>query len=80
VLISRQLLRQLGGEPGAVATIAGKIAGGDLAVAISTRTDDKTSLLFAIRAMRDSLADIVGQVRSGTDTLASGAGRNGRRQ
>jgi methyl-accepting chemotaxis protein len=73
VLISRQLLRQLGGEPGAVATIAGKIAGGDLAVAISTRPDDKTSLLFAIRAMRDSLADIVGQVRSGADSIVTAA-------
>jgi len=73
VLISRQLLRELGGEPGAVAAIAGKIAAGDLAVQIHTRAGDQTSLLFAIQAMRDSLADIVGQVRGGADSIVTAA-------
>jgi methyl-accepting chemotaxis protein len=73
VVISRQLLRQLGGEPGAVAAIAGQIAGGDLAVSIQTRAGDKQSLLFAIQAMRDSLADIVGQVRGGADAIVTAA-------
>jgi methyl-accepting chemotaxis protein len=73
VLISRQLLRELGGEPGAVAAIAGKIAAGDLAVPIHTRQGDQTSLLFAIQAMRDSLADIVGQVRGGADSIVTAA-------
>ncbi|TWI60222.1 methyl-accepting chemotaxis protein, partial [Pseudoduganella lurida] len=54
-LISRQLMRELGGEPADVAAIAGKIAAGDLAAPIDLRAGDKTSLLFAIRAMRDSL-------------------------
>jgi methyl-accepting chemotaxis protein len=73
LVISRQLLRQLGGEPGTVAAIAGKIAGGDLAVAIQTRSGDRHSLLFAIQAMRDSLADIVGQVRGGADSIVTAA-------
>ena len=72
-LISRQLLRQLGGEPTDVANIAGKIAGGDLAVPIALRGGDQTSLLFAIQGMRDSLADIVGQVRSGADSIVTAA-------
>ncbi|MRW87378.1 methyl-accepting chemotaxis protein [Pseudoduganella sp. FT26W] len=72
-LISRQLLRQLGGEPTDVASIAGKIAGGDLAVPIALRSGDQTSLLFAIQGMRDSLADIVGQVRSGADSIVTAA-------
>ena len=73
LLISRQLVRELGGEPGAVAAIAGKIAAGDLAVQIRTRPGDQTSLLFAIQAMRDSLADIVGQVRGGADSIVTAA-------
>jgi methyl-accepting chemotaxis protein len=73
MMISRQLLRQLGGEPGTVAAIAGKIAGGDLAVSIQTRPGDQQSLLFAIQAMRDSLADIVGQVRGGADAIVTAA-------
>jgi methyl-accepting chemotaxis protein len=73
LLISRQLLRELGGEPGAVAAIAGKIAAGDLAVQIRTRPGDQGSLLFAIQAMRDSLADIVGQVRGGADSIVTAA-------
>ena len=72
-LISRQLLRQLGGEPNDVAAIAGQIAGGDLAVPITLRDGDQRSLLFAIQGMRDSLADIVGQVRSGADSIVTAA-------
>jgi methyl-accepting chemotaxis protein len=73
MLISRQLLRELGGEPGYVANIAGKIAGGDLAVPIALRAGDQRSLLFAVQAMRDSLADIVGQVRGGADSIVTAA-------
>jgi methyl-accepting chemotaxis protein len=69
--ISRGLLRQLGGQPDYAVTIAGAIAAGDLSVPIDTRADDKSSLLFAMKAMRDSLVTIVSQVRAGTLTIAS---------
>ncbi|MDC8758897.1 methyl-accepting chemotaxis protein [Janthinobacterium fluminis] len=69
--VSRSLLRQLGGEPDYAAEIAGRIAGGDLAVHIETARHDQSSLLFAMRAMRDSLANIVGQVHAGTATIAA---------
>jgi methyl-accepting chemotaxis protein len=70
-LISRSLLRQLGGEPAEAVAIAGRIAAGDLAVSIDTRAGDDSSLLYAMRSMRDSLAHIVDQVRTGTDTIAT---------
>ena len=73
-VISRGLLRQLGGEPDYAAAIAGSIASGDLAVAIDTRPGDKTSLLFAMHAMRDSLVAIVSQVRAGTATINTASG------
>ncbi len=70
----RSLLRQLGGEPSYATAIAGNIAGGDLASDIRTAPNDQESLLFAIKSMRDSLSNIVGQVRTGTDTIATAAG------
>jgi methyl-accepting chemotaxis protein len=68
--ISRGLLRQLGGEPGYAADIVRSIAAGNLGVHIATRPGDRGSLLFAMQGMRDSLVDIVAQVRSGTLTIA----------
>ncbi len=69
--ITRGLVRQLGGEPGYAGRIAERIADGNLTVAVDTDPGDQSSLLFAIRTMRDSLAGIVGQVRAGTDTMAT---------
>ena len=68
--ITRGLLRQLGGEPLYAATIADRIAQGDLGVPIDLRAGDGASLLFALRTMRDRLADLVGQVRVATDSIA----------
>jgi methyl-accepting chemotaxis protein len=70
-LVTRSLLRQLGGEPTEAVRIAGRIAAGDLAVEIETRSGDGSSLMAAMRTMRDSLAGIVSQVRTGTDTIAT---------
>ncbi len=69
--ITRGLTRQLGGEPAYAVQVAGAIAAGELSGAIATRPGDQTSLLFAMEAMRASLVKIVGQVRSGTDTIAT---------
>ena len=74
-LITRGLQKQLGGEPDYAAAIAGKIAAGDLAVAIETRANDQSSLLFAIKSMRDNLAQIVSEVRTGADTIATASGQ-----
>jgi methyl-accepting chemotaxis protein len=73
-LIARSLLRQLGGEPTYAAAIAGRIAAGDLAVEVRTEAGDHTSLLYAMREMRDSLVRIVTEVRAGTDMIDSAAG------
>jgi len=69
--ISRGLLRQLGGQPDYAVAIAGAIAAGDLSVPIETGAGDKSSLLFAMKGMRDSLVNIVSQVRAGTMTIAN---------
>ena len=68
--ISRSILRQLGAEPDETVAIANSIAAGDLTVHIHVAPDDESSLLYAIKAMRDSLETIVGQVRNGTETIS----------
>ena len=73
VVIARGLLRQLGGEPAYAAEIVGRIAAGDLTVAVDTRAEDMHSMLHALKMMRNALAGIVSQVRSGTETIASAA-------
>ncbi|MBR7793260.1 MCP four helix bundle domain-containing protein [Undibacterium sp. FT147W] len=70
-LLSRSITRELGGEPSYAADIARHIAAGDLATEIKIESSDHSSLLNAMKHMRDSLADIVSQVRAGTETIAS---------
>ncbi|PWF55393.1 methyl-accepting chemotaxis protein [Massilia glaciei] len=70
-VITRGLLKQLGGEPDYTAQIAASIADGDLAVAIDTSDSHEESLLVEMKEMRDSLVGIVGQVRVGTETIGT---------
>jgi methyl-accepting chemotaxis protein len=71
VLITRGLTRQLGGEPAYAADVADRIAAGDLVTGVELREGDRSSLLFAMNTMRDRLAEIVTQVRGGTDAIAA---------
>ena len=70
-IITRGLVKQLGGEPNYAAEVASKIAAGDLESQIDISNGDNTSMLYAMKLMRDNLADIVQQVRNGTDTIAT---------
>ncbi|MFZ4625080.1 MAG: methyl-accepting chemotaxis protein [Rhodoferax sp.] len=70
-LISRGILRQLGGEPTYAAEITQRIADGDLSVAIAVPHPEQASLLQALAVMRDKFARIVGQVRQGSEGVAT---------
>jgi len=71
VTITRGLIKQLGGEPDYTARIASSIAHGDLSISIDTSSATQGSLLMEVREMRNSLKDIVGQVRTGTETIGT---------
>ena len=71
IVITRNLLGVLGGEPSYAASLAGSIARGDLAVSIDVKPGDSSSLVYAMSAMRDSLANIVRDVRRGSDAIAT---------
>jgi methyl-accepting chemotaxis protein len=72
--ITRSLLRQLGGEPNDAAAIATEIANGNLVVDVPVKPGDQSSMLYSMRNMRDKLAAIVTEVRTGTDTIATASG------
>jgi methyl-accepting chemotaxis protein len=70
--LTRNIIRQLGGEPGYAAAIASGIAAGDLTAAITVDDEKNTeSLMYAMRKMQQGLAQLVEKVRSGTDTIAT---------
>ena len=70
-LITRSLLRQLGGEPAYAADVVTRIAAGDLTVAVATKAGDTTSMLAAIKSMSEKLSQIITEVRSNADALSS---------
>ena len=70
-LLTRWVLKSLGGEPAYAAEIARRIALGDLTDDVRTRPTDQSSLLFAMKRMRGNLARVVAQVRVGTDRIAT---------
>ena len=70
-LISVNLIRQLGGEPGYVANIVRQIANGNLSAEIVLRKGTGNSLLASLQEMIGKLAQIIGEVRNSADNLAS---------
>ncbi|OYO29105.1 methyl-accepting chemotaxis protein [Janthinobacterium sp. PC23-8] len=75
LLITRGVTRQLGCEPDQAVEIASQIAAGNLMVHIESRAGDQSSLMFAMRSMRDSLALIVRQVHTSTESISTAAGQ-----
>jgi len=67
----RTLIRQLGGEPNEANAIVARIAAGDLSVPVNTAAQDQSSLLFAMKTMRDNLANVIGGVRTGAESISS---------
>ena len=70
-IVVRSIFRALGGEPGQASAVARSIAAGNLAVDIATVEGDRSSVLFAMKEMRDSLVAIVADVRGSTSTIAT---------
>jgi len=73
LIITRSVLKQLGGEPAAAAEAANRVATGDLTVRVVTQPGDDASLMYAMKTMRDSLVGIVGQVHRSTGAIATAA-------
>jgi methyl-accepting chemotaxis protein len=71
-LIARSVTRPLGHA----VKVAETVASGDLSAAIETGARDETGqLMSALKHMNDSLAKVVGEVRTGTDAIATASGQ-----
>jgi len=70
-LITRQLLRQLGGEPSYAADIATLVSQGDLSTEVRIKPGDSGSLLYAMKLMTEKLSQVVHEVNNGAEALAS---------
>jgi methyl-accepting chemotaxis protein len=71
LVVARSLLRELGGEPAYATGITQRIAAGDLSANIVLKPNDRSSLLHAIKSMRDSFSGIVVRVREGSESVAT---------
>lgn len=71
VRIIKQLLGELGGEPADAASLAHRIAQGDLSGEIALRAGDSSSLIFAMKNMQSGLRHVVGEIRGIVDAAAN---------
>ena len=70
-ILTRGILRQLGGEPEYAAEIVRRVAEGDLSLEIELRPGDTSSLLASLKEMVGKLSQIIGEVLNAADNLAS---------
>ncbi len=70
VMITRRLMKQLGGEPDYAAEAVHKIADGDLTVKLDIRPGDDSSLLYSLQTMQNSLRKIVSEIKDIVEAAA----------
>ncbi|KIE41351.1 methyl-accepting chemotaxis protein [Geobacter anodireducens] len=73
LVITRVLLRQLGGEPTAISDIANRLADGDLRIAFDTTGKAETGVYAAMHNMVEKLKGVVADVKSAADNVAAGS-------
>jgi methyl-accepting chemotaxis protein len=59
VVVTRSLLRQLGGEPVYAAAVLQSVAKGDLSVEVAVKRGDTSSMVYAVRGMIDRLKQVI---------------------
>ena len=74
MMITRNLLRQLGGEPRTAVSIARAVAEGDLTTAIHLKRGDTDSLLAWLQTMQEGLSKAVTDVRRSSDYVSHASG------
>ncbi|MBF0465292.1 MAG: MCP four helix bundle domain-containing protein [Nitrospirae bacterium] len=70
--ITMTLLKQLGGEPNYIMSIAESIAGGDLTIRLESGKKE-TGIFLAMKNMLEKLTSIVGEVNVSSDNVSSGS-------
>ncbi|MBS1145111.1 MAG: methyl-accepting chemotaxis protein [Proteobacteria bacterium] len=73
LLLSNNIIKTLGGDPGVASAITKRIASGDLATSVECAADDNDSLLANIRTMQETLREIIGKIVSNAEQVSSAA-------
>ncbi|MCW5667687.1 MAG: MCP four helix bundle domain-containing protein [Piscinibacter sp.] len=73
LLITRGITRALGAEPAALAAVAQRVARGDLAPVEGAGRAPGNSVLASLGQMQQGLSAVVTQVRSASDSIATGS-------
>jgi methyl-accepting chemotaxis protein len=71
LIVTRIVMRQLGGEPDYAADVVTRVAAGDLTVNVDLQHGDKTSLLAAMNGMVERLTSVITEVRGSANSLAA---------
>ncbi|MCC6271595.1 MAG: MCP four helix bundle domain-containing protein, partial [Microbacteriaceae bacterium] len=71
LLVVRSVVSELGGEPAAVAALAGAIADADLTRHIAVRNGDRDSVVARMARMQAALSDVVARVRGNAESVAT---------
>lgn len=72
-LLSRNIIKTLGGDPGVATAVTQRIAAGDLATPINCEASDNNSLLANIRTMQDTLRHMIATIIGHAEQVASAA-------
>ncbi len=75
VFITRDTLRQLGGEPAYAVAVVNRVAEGDLTVRIDLRKGDESSLLAAFARMVSNTQRLLREVATASSQVAAAAGQ-----
>lgn len=70
--LSRNVLRQIGGEPPDIAELTRKVAGGDLTVRLDM-SGEATGIFLAVKNMVENLRQVVGDVANAAEQVATGS-------
>lgn len=68
-IVIRQVLRDLGGDPQYAKEVCRRIALGDLSTTANVKSNDTSSLLFALSSMREKLAETVGHIKRSAESI-----------
>ncbi|MGF6771772.1 methyl-accepting chemotaxis protein [Paraburkholderia sp. GAS199] len=73
VILTKSVLRQLGGEPSEAQRIAGEIAAGNLLVRVELAKGDQHSLMASLESMRARLTTIVTGIKASAESISVAA-------
>jgi methyl-accepting chemotaxis protein len=67
------LFRKIGGEPSEAVDLTHRVAKGDLSSTVELETHDRSSMLFAMSAMQERLAELVARIRASSEAVSHAA-------